>query len=76
TKLLENLGYGRDYVYAHDTEAKTAGLETLPERFRGRTYYRPSGQGSEKELAERVQEVRARRARARREREEKRDGRG
>jgi putative ATPase len=74
TKLLENLGYGRDYVYAHDTEAKTAGLDTLPERFRGRTYYRPSGQGSERELAERVKEVRARRQ-ARRE-GRKRDGRG
>ena len=54
TRLMEELGYGRDYVYAHDTEEGVGGLECLPEALAGSEFYRPRGEGFEAELAERL----------------------
>jgi putative ATPase len=68
TSLMKDLGYGRDYEYAHDYEEGTTGLECLPERLRGRIYYRPRPVGFEKTIAERLEALREtrRRMRARR----------
>lgn len=42
TGLMKNLGYGRDYQYAHDFESGRAEeMECLPEPLRGRKYYHP-----------------------------------
>ncbi len=38
TKLMKNLGYGRDYQYAHDFEEKRAEMDCLPEKLKGRKY--------------------------------------
>lgn len=38
TKLMKNLGYGRDYQYAHDFEEKRADMDCLPEKLKGRKY--------------------------------------
>jgi putative ATPase len=68
TGLMRDLGYGRDYRYAHDFAEGTADLECLPERLRGRRYYEPKPVGHEKSLMERLQqaaEARGRLARAR-----------
>ena len=51
---MKELGYGRDYVYAHDTEEGVGGLECLPEALAGSEFYRPRGEGFEAELAERL----------------------
>ena len=47
TSMMRNLGYGKDYVYAHDTEEGVGGIECLPDRLRGTRYYRPGGSGEE-----------------------------
>jgi putative ATPase len=57
TALMKDLGYGRDYEYAHDYDEGTTGLECLPERLRGRRYYRPRPIGLEKEIGERLERL-------------------
>ncbi|HXH27791.1 MAG TPA: replication-associated recombination protein A, partial [Candidatus Polarisedimenticolia bacterium] len=57
TGLMQDLGYGRDYEYAHDYEEGTTGMECLPERLRGRRYYRPRPSGFEKEIGERLERM-------------------
>jgi len=63
TKLMKDVGYGSGYRYAHDLPERTAGLSCLPDALRGRNYYRPSGEGAEKELKARAEAVRALRER-------------
>jgi putative ATPase len=57
TSLMKDVGYGRDYKYAHDFEEGTADLDCLPERLRGRRYYEPRPVGREKEIGERLREL-------------------
>jgi putative ATPase len=65
TRLMKELGYGRDYEYAHDAEDAFVAVENLPESLRGRTYYEPTERGAEAEIAERLERWRARRRTAR-----------
>src|SRR5256712_204920 len=65
TPLMKNLGYGRDYQYAHDLEEGTTDMECLPERLRGRRYYEPKPFGYEKTLQERIKEIEGLKARLR-----------
>ncbi len=58
TGLMRQMGYGRGYQYAHDTEEKVTGMPCLPEGLRGRTYYRPTDQGFEQRLRQRLEEIR------------------
>jgi len=62
TGLMKNLGYGRGYQYAHDVEGKVADMQCLPDNLRDRVYYRPTNQGIEKRIRERLEEFRARRS--------------
>ena len=57
TKLMKSLDYGKDYQYAHDLEGKVADMECLPPSLAGRCYYRPTGEGREKALAQRMEEI-------------------
>jgi putative ATPase len=57
TKLMRDLSYGRDYQYAHDIEGKVAGMDCLPESLRDRRYYHPTGEGREKLLKQRMEEI-------------------
>jgi len=41
TKLMKELGYGKDYQYAHDYEGNFRPHEFLPEEIKGTTFYRP-----------------------------------
>jgi putative ATPase len=65
TRLMGELGYGRGYVYAHDTQEGTGGLDCLPDALSGRRFYEPSGQGFEERLVKRLEDLRQRRAAAR-----------
>ncbi len=47
TKLMKNLGYGKGYQYAHDTEEKITNMQCLPDSLLGKEYYRPTEQGVE-----------------------------
>src|ERR1700761_1340919 len=57
TKLLKELDYGKDYQYAHDVEGKVAAMEFLPPSLVGRRYYVPTGEGREKLLGQRMEEI-------------------
>ena len=65
TRLMGDLGYGRGYVYAHDVEEGTGGLDCLPDALRGRRFYEPAGKGFEERLAKRLEDLRQSRAAAR-----------
>jgi len=58
TGLMRNLGYGKNYQYAHDTEEKVTDMTCLPESLVGRTYYHPTDQGFESRLRQRLEELR------------------
>jgi putative ATPase len=57
TSLMKGLGYGKDYQYAHDTEAKVADMQCLPDSLRDRVYYHPTNEGVEKRIRERLEEI-------------------
>jgi len=54
TGLMANLGYGKGYQYAHDAPEALVNQEHLPDALRGRTYYRPTDRGAEKDLGARL----------------------
>jgi putative ATPase len=55
TSLMKEIGYGKDYQYAHDSALGTTDMETMPERLRGRRYYEPGKLGFEKEIKKRIE---------------------
>jgi putative ATPase len=55
TGLMKREGYGEGYRYAHDHPDAVTDLDCLPERLRGRRFYRPTERGFEKELRSRVE---------------------
>jgi putative ATPase len=57
TRLMKGLGYGKDYQYAHDTAEKVADMQCLPDSLRDREYYRPTNEGAEKRIRERLEEI-------------------
>lgn len=65
TKLMRELDYGRDYVYAHDAEDAFVATENLPEALRGRVYYAPTERGVEAGIGARLAAWRERRRRTR-----------
>ncbi|MEO8167174.1 MAG: replication-associated recombination protein A [bacterium] len=54
TKLMENLGYGAEYRYSHDFDANFVEQQFLPDGLRDRVYYRPTENGGEKKIRERL----------------------
>jgi putative ATPase len=54
TKLMKSLGYGEGYKYAHDEPEGVAEMECLPDRLKGRTYFKPTTRGREKDIGERL----------------------
>jgi putative ATPase len=64
TGLMKNLGYGKDYQYAHDHEEKVANMQCLPDNLAGRSWYKPTDQGFEQRLGTRLDEIRKIRSRS------------
>jgi len=62
TRLMKELDYGKGYRYAHDEEGRVADMDCLPETLKGRSYYKPTQEGREKLLAQRMEEIRRIRA--------------
>jgi putative ATPase len=62
TGLMKGLGYGKDYQYAHDVAGKVANMQCLPENLRDRIYYRPTNEGVEKRIRDRMDEIKRLRA--------------
>jgi putative ATPase len=60
TKLMKNLGYGKDYRYAHDEdEGYAAGENYFPEGMKRPDWYRPTQRGLEAKIRERLEHLRA-----------------
>jgi putative ATPase len=59
TRLMKQLGYGREYRYAHDEpDAFAAGERYLPDGMPDRRYYRPVPRGLELKIAEALARLR------------------
>jgi len=59
TRLMKDLGYGKDYRYAHDEEgAYAAGESYFPEGMPAVEWYKPTGRGVEARIRERLDELR------------------
>ena len=60
TRLMKELGYGRDYRYAHDeADAYAAGENYFPEGMTPPEFYRPTDRGLEARIKEKLAELRA-----------------
>jgi len=50
TKLMKDLGYGKDYRYAHDFTGNFTAMEFMPEALRGMRFYDPGDNPREAEF--------------------------
>ncbi len=50
TKLMKNLGYGKEYKYAHSYEGNFISVEFLPDSIKGTKFYDPGNNQREEEL--------------------------
>ncbi|MGH7931273.1 MAG: replication-associated recombination protein A [Candidatus Binatia bacterium] len=57
TPLMDQLGYGKGYKYAHDFPGHVVEQEHLPKELEGSKYYFPSDSGDEKEIKERLKHL-------------------
>ena len=55
TRLMEELGYGAGYKYAHAFEHAFVPQEYLPEALRGQRWYEPTEFGFEKDIKQRME---------------------
>jgi putative ATPase len=65
TNLMKGLGYGEGYQYAHNLENKVADMQCLPDNLKNRRYYKPTDQGVEKRIRDRMEELKRLRRTAR-----------
>jgi putative ATPase len=60
TRLMKNLGYGKDYRYAHDEDdAYAAGENYLPEGMPAVSFYHPTSRGLEASIRDKLEHLRA-----------------
>ena len=60
TKLLKELGYGRDYRYAHDEPgAISKGQTYFPKEMGEKIYYEPTDRGLEIKIKEKLDQLRS-----------------
>jgi len=55
TKLMKDLGYGKDYAYDHDAEGGFSGANYWPDGLAPQTYYEPVPRGFERQVIERIE---------------------
>ena len=59
TNLMRDIGYGKGYQYAHDTEDKLTNMQCLPDSLKDRVYYEPTNQGIEQRCRQRLEQIKA-----------------
>jgi len=60
TKLMKELGHGKDYHYAHHFEnAFVPGESYVPEAFKDKVYYQPVERGLEIKISEKLKQLKA-----------------
>jgi len=58
TKLMKEMGFGREYRYAHDEpEAYAAGESYFPDEMPGVAWYRPTPRGLEQKIGEKLERL-------------------
>ena len=57
TRLMKDMDYGKGYRYAHQERDHVADMQCLPENLADRRYYKPTEEGFEKEVAERLRSL-------------------
>ena len=60
TNLMKNLGYGKGYKYAHKFPAHYVDQQHLPDSLKGKRFYIPGELGYEKQIADRMKDLRQR----------------
>ncbi len=58
TGLMKELGYGKDYKYAHNYENAYAPQDYLPDEIKGQQFYAPTDRGYEKTVKQRLEKWR------------------
>jgi putative ATPase len=61
TKLMKDLGFGKDYKYAHDEPDAVTDMSCLPDGLAHKRYYEPTERGLEPKLREALERARQRR---------------
>jgi putative ATPase len=54
TKLMKNIGYGKDYKYAHQYDGNFVDIEFLPEKLKGIRFFEPGLNARENEAREKL----------------------
>ena len=54
TKLMKDIGYGKDYAYDHSAEDGFSGADYWPEGMEPQTFYQPVERGFEREVRKRL----------------------
>jgi putative ATPase len=54
TRLMKNIGYGKDYKYAHQYDNNFVNLEFLPEKIKGTRFFDPGHNAREHEAREKL----------------------
>ena len=54
TKLMKQVGYGKNYQYDHDAEGGFSGANYWPKEMSPQTFYTPTERGFEARIAERI----------------------
>ncbi len=54
TRLMKDIGYGKDYAYDHDAEDGFSGANYWPDGMAAQTFYKPVERGFEAKVAERI----------------------
>lgn len=57
TKLMKEIGYGKEYKYPHDFKNHFIDEEYLPKELSDKHYYKPTDNGQEKSIKERLKEL-------------------
>lgn len=57
TKLMKDLGYGKNYQLAHDSKDKLTDMQTVPPEIKGTKYYVPTEQGKERLFKQRLEYI-------------------
>jgi putative ATPase len=57
TKLMKELGYGKDYKYSHNFEGHFEHQQYLPDELKNKVYYFPGEFGTEAKFKKRMQEL-------------------
>ena len=57
TKLMKNIGYGKEYQYSHGFEGNFSDQEFLPESLSGTVLYEPGKNAAEEKLRERLRSL-------------------